>query len=232
MKRSKQSNAQANKIMSSGEWELMISRKRFRTLRADPEFHHILALARIINSIRFANAVMLPAFGEPGPDARRQCICGLFFVGALLYEGMMLVERMGKSCRERRSWQPFVKLLRDPTVAALRKMHLSPLRKHATFHSDEAAFAEYVNGLDAQNTRFVWGNGVESAHNYYELADTAAISTLVGLKESNPDYERKLGEIIGAVASLAREFIGSSDKLIAEILRGKPGTYFRTTRSA
>ena len=144
MKRRKQTAAQRRAIIKAGPWEMKIRKSRFKALRGDARFHHVIALARLMNSIRFANSALEEAFGKSGFSNRRQLLCSTFLLGALLWEGRELRNGIGKCLDGCVSWQDFRNLFNGSGVRDLFDKNLGRLRNKATFHVDADEIRNYV----------------------------------------------------------------------------------------
>ena len=121
--------------LKRGMWRLEIPPERLVALRDDESFRQILALGRLLNSLRFLQFAFLgmathrnpsilwfrlkqwlvsrlrsipSALLKRRPDrpaARRQRIVSFLFVAATLYEGFELLKRMGKNFRQKPAWE-------------------------------------------------------------------------------------------------------------------------------
>lgn len=116
-------------------WRLEIPPERLATLRDDESFHQILALGRLLNTLRFLQFSFLGIAGnqdpsslwfrlrqwldairravplrflKPSPErpaAMRQRITTFLLTAAALFEGLRLLQGMRQNFRERHAWQ-------------------------------------------------------------------------------------------------------------------------------
>lgn len=124
-----------SKPLRGVRWRLCIPPERFAALKTDESFRQILALGRLLNSLRFLEFAFLGVaahrdpslrrfrfqqwilarlrslpfgFLRPKPErpaAMRQRISAFLFIAATLYEGLRLIQNMAKNFRRRAAWQ-------------------------------------------------------------------------------------------------------------------------------
>ncbi len=90
-------------IPTDRDWRIDCCGARLDQLHADPMFHQLLALTRLMNALRFAQVALADANDLTGPAGARQQINGFFFISALLYEGVQLAQRMARHLRTHRA---------------------------------------------------------------------------------------------------------------------------------
>ncbi len=73
------------------QW-IICSQARYQELCRQPHFRQLVALTRLLNSLRFVRGAVVRFRGEGTPEAMRQRVNFTFFAGALLFEGMGLSE--------------------------------------------------------------------------------------------------------------------------------------------
>jgi hypothetical protein len=94
----------------------------------------------MLNSLRFLQCTFLGAADLKPPADVRQRFSAFFFMLAVIYEGLLLLKRMGKHFRGSKSWrQKIVPILRHRTSDKLFTASMDPLRNQAVFHFFEDA---------------------------------------------------------------------------------------------
>ena len=116
-------------------WTIEIDKARFDELKSDARFWQLVALSRAVNTLRFVQAALLAHPEESDSlQAKRTKFNSFFFTCALLFEVLLLVERMCKYFRLDPAFDPLHEILKDPNATELRNSNLSPLRNQLTFH--------------------------------------------------------------------------------------------------
>lgn len=214
-----------NRVMStsSGDqrWVVEIDATKFADLKKQERFWQLLALARAVNALRFVHAALLRHNDtEDSPDARRTRFNSFFFNCALLFEALLLVERLSKNFRDVPEFEALRDLLKDRTVIELRKSSLGPLRDRLAFHFDEAEIGAQLHNSDLA-PQFVAGEGTVNQGVYYEMADACAIGAFSGLQLNKPgvvEHEGQLGLQIGNATDVANRFVLAAENFLAAVL--------------
>jgi hypothetical protein len=189
----------------------------FATLRTDQRLWQVLALARLVNSLRFAHAA-LPASADDTPNAIRQRLSSFFLTASLLNEGIPLVQRLGKHFRHLKAYQErFQPILQDRDVEALLSGNLKPLRNEAVSHFLEGSLGPRLTDQDSHEA-FVIGLGRSQGQTYYQLADLLALRAFTGPTGTSDEFQRVRDDLVQRTTNLAVHFLSASDRLIGEAL--------------
>jgi hypothetical protein len=158
-------------------WVVEIDPAKFEELKQRESFWQLVALSRAVNALRFVHTALLRHDQqEDSLDARRTQFNSFFFNCALLFEALLLVERLSKHFRGLPNFEPLRNLLQDRSVVELRKSSLGPLRNRLAFHFDESEIGGQLRKTNMA-PQFVSGEGTINQGVYYELA-TPALSAL------------------------------------------------------
>lgn len=118
-------------------WNISCTKEEFENIKTDERFIGLLTLARVVNSLRFCQKAVLNAKGSSSPSSARTRINSFLFASSVLYEGFLLVEKLGKHYKDIDSFKDgFGYLLRDKSVRELRDLILKRGRNKFVFHYD------------------------------------------------------------------------------------------------
>lgn len=170
--------------------------------------------------MRFAISAMVPDANDISPTARRARINSFLFGSAILYEGLLLVERMNKQFGLNEVFsQGLHTLLKDPVARRLRKSHMGPVRNFAVFHYISAEFGKIVNSASVETCEFMVGQEKSGRESYFPFADVLAAGVLMGRSRDDEDFYDDLGSVMSETKDLATHFVDFSHKLILKCLR-------------
>jgi hypothetical protein len=204
--------------MGGGKWTIEIDKARFNKLKSNERFWQLVALSKAVNALRFVQSALLAHPEESDSlQAKRTKFNSFFFTCALLYEALLLVERMCKHFREVPAFAPLQAILKDRTATELRTANLNPLRNQLTFHFLENEVGAQLINNDVQ-PRFVTGEGETNAETYYELPDVCALGAFSGLQLNQPGAVEAFGELAKNVTDLAVRFNDAAETFIANVL--------------
>jgi hypothetical protein len=171
-----------------------------------------------VNAIAFVQLALLAhPEGSESPQARRTEFNSFFFTCALLYEALLLVERLAKHYQAVPAFGELRQLLKDRTATDLRNSSLSTLRNQLTFHFSESEIGKQLAITDI-DPRFLSSHGRTVADVYYELADACTMGAFAGFGLHEPGALEELGEMIDQTANLAERFRKAAEKFIASVL--------------
>jgi len=182
-----------NRNADSQIWTIEINQQRFEDLKTSDRFCQLVALARVVNALRFVQAPLLTSATKDTPEAHRTRYNSFFFTSALLFEGMLLVERLAKHFRDVPEFKTGLwPLLKDHAVTDLRKLNLKQIRNTLVFHFGE----DEVRAQLARSTniapRFTSGAGNANINVYHQLADLCALGSFLGQSLDSNDSLEKL----------------------------------------
>jgi len=192
--------------------------KHCEEIKLSEHFCAILALARIVNSIRFVLRAAIDSKDRDTPEASRQRINSFLYLGALLYEGIQAVKgEINKVLRHYSSFrQNFVPLFRDKEIESLCSFVLGPLRKKIVFHFDMNTISETLKNVDLRELTFAKSHSQGAGDVVYILADVIVVNYLLNLT-SNQD-SKKIEDLIEKVVSFSEKFCNAADEVISEVL--------------
>ncbi|MBZ5629658.1 MAG: hypothetical protein LAO06_12415 [Acidobacteriia bacterium] len=204
--------------MASKQWHIEINKARFNKLRTEERFWQLVALSRAVNALRFVQVALL---GHEHDDnslrATRTRYNSFFFNCALLYEALLLVERLGKNYRDFLEFEKLRQLLKDSVATELRNSSLARLRNQLTFHFLEGEIGAQLAKPDLV-PRFASGQGEANADVYYELGDACALGAFAGPSLEEPAaLEKRIAE----ATDLALRFMDSAEEFIVAVLKAE-----------
>ena len=204
-------------------WVVEIDAAKFADLKKKERFWQLVALARAVNALRFVHTALLRHEGEEDSlDARRTQFNSFFSNCALLFEALLLVERLNKNFRNVPEFEALRDLLKDRTVVGLRKSSLGPLRNRLAFHFDETEIGAQLHNSDLA-PQFASGEGTINKGVYYGMADACALGAFSGLQLDKPgvlEPDGPLGLQIGSATDIANRFILAAENFLAAVLFG------------
>jgi len=203
--------------MTDQEWCIKVPSGKFDALRGDERFRQVLALGRMLNSLRFLQFTFLGAADLRPPGDFRQRLNAFFFIVAVMYEGLLLLQRTGKHFRDKNSWQhKIMPILRDGTFDRLFTASMNPLRNQAVFHFSEDALKEPLAACDAKDFTIVARSGRGQKEVFYELSDRLALDLFIGNSVSTEEQTRRAITLMDQTLDILREIVEASESLIGE----------------
>jgi hypothetical protein len=190
----------------------------FSKCRTDKKFAYVVALARAANALNSAHSLMMNTAGKDTPAALRDRMNSYFFVSAILYESLKLIERMSPIYGKDKSFQDSLQtLLKDKTAQSLERMHLKAARRDAVFHYVPDRFAEALAKTPMTECVFVSSLGRKRGNVHYAFADYIAAEMMVGARLDNSEIVNGMME---KTLKLVTQFIEHFENFIADQLRG------------
>jgi len=199
-------------------WSIEIDKDRFDKLKTEERFWQLVALSRAVNALRFVHVALLGhATEDDSFSAQRARNNSFFFNCALLYEALLLVERLRKHYHEVPEFEGLHQLLRDRAATELRNSSLATLRNRLTFHFDESEIGERLGSTD-HAPHFASGDGNNNLNVYNELADACTLGAFLGSRLDEPDALAKLRARIQEATDLAVRFMDAAEDFIVAVL--------------
>jgi hypothetical protein len=203
-------------------WNISCTKEGFENIKTDERFIGLLTLARVVNSLRFCQKAVLNAKGSSSPSSARTRINSFLFASSVLYEGFLLVEKLGKHYKDIDSFKDgFGYLLRDKSVRELRDLILKRGRNKFVFHYDINIVKESLKRFELPNIIFASGYGTSTGEMYFSLVDEIAINYLLqpAENESNDSLNERFGNILKDPTNIIGEFAKSADLLMSDVLK-------------
>jgi hypothetical protein len=205
-------------------WKLTIEKEGFDKLRHNPEFMHILNLARVTNALNFCYKTLFDAGEAETPSGKRQLFYGMSFCNAVLYEGLDCARKLEDYFFDYESYKKgFEVLLNDPPTKQImtKGSPFDKIRNRVTYHFNPSIFEDVLTWAEFDSYVFGSGHSDKFGDIFYSLPEDLAINFLIGehkeMEEGKQIYEKMTGEII----SVMIRFVKSSEELIAEALLKK-----------
>jgi hypothetical protein len=202
------------------EWIFECDTAVFERIKSEANFQQVVALARAVNSLEFALSAIIADAQDHSSNASRSRINSFLFGSAILYEGLLLVERMNKEFGNNDIFeQGLHTLLKDPVARKLRSSHMGPARNSAVFHYDPEEFGEILSSASVDECQFMVGRENPARDIYFPFADTLAAELLMGRAAADEGFYEELGSVINETRKLAVRFIELSHRLIVRCLQ-------------
>lgn len=202
-------------------WDISCTKDTFDTLKTDERFLNLMTLARFFNALRFCQQPVIDARSSEKPSASRQSINSFLFASSVLYEGFLLVEKLGQYFKDLDSFKNgFAVLLRDKKIMTIRETTMKRMRNKFVFHFDRDVALEALKDFELQNYRFATGFGKASGELYYGLADEAVMNYLLQFQPNDTDGEltNRIRTMMKDITGLMGQFTEAAERLIAEVL--------------
>lgn len=201
-------------------WTIEIHQKRFELLKKSERFWQLVALARVVNALRFVQVPLMTSASKDTPEAHRTRYNSFFFTSALLFDGMLLVERLGKHFHGIPEFDTGLRpLLKDSVVTDLRKLNLNPIRNTLAFHFGEDEIGAQLAKSTSIAPRFTSGMGETNINVYHELPDLCALGAFLGASLDSDDSLEKFRARIIETTTLSNSFVNAAENLIVASLK-------------
>lgn len=199
-------------------WRIALDQDAYAALAGDDRFIHLIALARCVNALRFAQSALGPAQGDDSPLGIRTRLQSFFYTTALLFEGRKLAGWLAKQFRGQSGFADMAAILANREISALFAETLKPLRNGFVFHFDPDEVREALKRHGEDQPVFVLGQGRTTGQTYYQLADMIAVRSMIAPPQSENDRDDQYRTVLRSVANFAISFNSAADKLIAAAL--------------
>lgn len=204
-------------------YHIACSKEKFDVLKTDERFLGLLTLARVVNALRFCQKAGINAKDTFGPAGARSRINSALYASSVLYEGFLVVEKLGRYFKDLDSFKTgFGALLGDKTVRSFRETALKRMRNKFVFHFDPDVARESFDHFELPEYKFASGIGKASGEMYFGLADEAVMNYLLqpAENESNESLKGRYEKILQDNTQLMGRFTESAERLIADVLDG------------
>lgn len=113
-------------LQDSTQWNIETDTAHFDKLKTQESFWQLVTLARSVNALRFVHVALLDHKDDGDTTrANRTRFNSFFFNCALLYEALLLLERLPKHYRNVPSFEKLHEILKDPVATELRSWFVS-----------------------------------------------------------------------------------------------------------
>lgn len=208
-----------NPIGENTEWRITLDKSHWERLRANPEFHEIVRLGRIINSLRFAQVALFGQMETPNtPTKVRQRYGSFLYSAALLHEGLKVTRRLGRFFKDSEEFKKgFGVIHANKELMAFNDTVLARARNEMVFHIDDDVVPTSLATLELDEWNLVRGLGNENGGNHCELSDMVLMHYLVGAPSDGATIRAKFEEAMTTTIRLQLLFADAGDGLIGEI---------------
>jgi|GEM_PF-4037431 len=203
------------RIGQSSDWVAVLTAKAILTAKQDARFSLVLALGRVTNTLTLARLPIQRPLRWQSPRIRRERQAALLYAGAVLFEGMRLVEGLARHYCKHAKWATtFKPLLADPTVRSLRTEFLRPLRNKGVFHFDADLFADALTRVPAEEIIIASGRGFTVRDLYIDASDDLILLSLLG-SPARGQHEARLEQFIVGTMDLYARFTRAATAFLA-----------------
>lgn len=218
--------------MKKEAWDISCTKSNFDKIKSDETFLGLLSLARFVNALRFCQRAALDAKSANSPSNTRSTINSFLFTSSVLYEGLLLIERLSKTYKDNKAFKSgFTKLLRDRNVQSLRDTVLKRARNKFVFHFDKDVANEALENFDVPTINFASAIGKASGEMYFGLADELSINYLLQPNEgeTNESLTKRYIDIVQDTTKLMGNFVIYTESFMADVLKEKGFTVTRNS---
>jgi hypothetical protein len=208
--------------MENTPYDISCSKSIFDVVKTDERFLGLLTLARFVNALRFCQKAGIDGKESTGYAGARSTINSFLFSASILYEGFLLVEKLGKNFRDLDSFKSgFGVLLRDKKVRTLRKSVLTRMRNKFVFHFDQEVAKESLKNFELPEYKFASGVGKAAGEMVFVLADEAVLNYLLQPTPSEPDeiLAKRYKEILQDTIDVMGKFLDAAERLMGDVLK-------------
>jgi hypothetical protein len=203
-------------------WTISLPKDKFDEIKKDLAFCSVTALARAVNAIHFVQSPLLTSENDDTPAGMRTRYNSLLFTCALFAEATLLVQKMHKHFKQEAAFQEIVRITASKEAQAVLNTNLFKLRNRLVFHFGIDEIENQLGTLNLENPIFVSGLGSTKYQTYLEMADIAALRTLLG-NEFPKDIE-KVRPIIKLVVELTVKFLTAAENFMVAVLKERNWT--------
>lgn len=168
----------------------------------------IITVAKIINSMRYAQVALISG-KEKNPEDVRQQTNSIFYFCALFYEGIMAVRNFGQYFPESKVYEnEFKEFFRNNELHEFEEKVLKEFRNTLAFHFDIDKVRRQLTVITPDSdVVFAQVQSDNAGSVFYVLADKLTLASII------PDTDKS-----GRLVKFSEKFIGAADNLIAETL--------------
>ncbi len=201
-------------------WFIGASPSDIDRLRDDPAFAEVLTLGRVANLLRATMAGGIESGPRAGTAAERQRTAMFLLLTGLLSEALPLLERTGQYFRGLHAHQEHVRpILSDPTIIALRKSFLTPLRNQAVFHNDAEVSRRGLSLIYSPIAQdLARGTTTALMDTYHPFADLIALSYILDVGGGADNPAAWLASHVQVCLQLGGRIVIAIDALVGEAL--------------
>jgi hypothetical protein len=189
-------------------WQLSCRPETFEQCKTREGFSEVVSLARCVNTLTSFYSALSRVTGEEARDVRDR-MHFYFFTASILYEGLLLVQKMNKPFKNDTAFQKILRpILKDSIAQKIEQDHLKNVRHGAVFHFLPEYFRDVLRDQPSGTCVFLKSNGTFNRDIHYEFADYLALKILAGEKVIRlATLLAEIEGLNGRFAEAATEFI-------------------------
>ncbi|MGC1436855.1 MAG: hypothetical protein WA847_13255 [Terriglobales bacterium] len=209
----KGSEMRGEDVTTTTNWRWVTDDANFARLKADKVFWFVIALARVVNALRFVQMPLLDSEGKDSPSAVRARLNSFFFGCSLFYEASLFVQGLPGPYRTMAEFQSMAAIINGKDARNLRDSNLDNLRNKLVFHFDVEEIGKRVQTL--QHPVFLTATGKANSEVYYEIADAC---TFVAFKEVSATTDPGSRDLVERVTDVILAFVDAAELFIKAYL--------------
>jgi hypothetical protein len=195
-------------VTSTTNWRCVTDDANFERLKADKGFWSVVALARVVNALRFVQMPLLDNEGKDSPSAVRARFNSFFFGCSLFYEASLFVQNLPGPHRSMPEFQAMAGIINSKDARTLRDSNLDNLRNKLVFHFNMEEIGKHLQKLKLPV--FLIATGTTNGEVYYEIADACAVEAF---KEPTTT-EQDLDDLVARATSVTLNFVNAAELFI------------------
>ncbi len=202
-------------------YSLVIPKDTFGIIRNDRTFIEVLKLARIVNSLQFVIRAYKDHPTTGTPLGLRQGFNAFLYCGALLTEGIKIVQEANGRFKDFDMYARLTELLGTNRLITFEDSKvLYTIRNKIVFHFDTEVFKESLRNVPFGDVVFARSHTTRDEDIDYCLGDELVFRYLYQkyAKGWNASDEEII-ELIEEVISLSHQFIQAANSLIVEVMK-------------
>jgi hypothetical protein len=200
-------------VTSTTNWKCVTDITNFERLKTDKAFWSVVALARIVNALRFVQMPLVDNEGKDSPSAVRARFNSFFFNCSLFYEASLFVQNLPGPHRTMPEFQSMAEIINTKDARALRDSNLDNLRNKLVFHFDLDEIGKHIQKL--QHPVFLTATGTTNGEVYYEIADACAVEAF---KEPPATSDQDLNDLVAQATKVTLDFVNAAELFIKAYL--------------
>jgi hypothetical protein len=200
-------------VTPTTNWKCVTDDANFERLKADKAFWSVIALARVVNTLRFVQMPLVDNEGKDSPSAVRARFNSFFFNCSLFYEASLFVQSLPGPHRTMPEFQSMAAIINTKDARALRDSNLGNLRNKLVFHFDVDEIGKHIQKL--QHPVFLTAVGTTNGEVYYEIADACAVEAFKDLQATR---SQDLNDLVALATKVTLDFVNAAELFIKAYL--------------
>ncbi len=210
-------------------YSLVIPKDTLKNIRDDKTFIEVLKLARIVNSLQFVIRAYKDHPADDTPLGLRQGFNAFLYCGALLTEGIKIVQESNGRFKKFQTFRLLHDLFDTNRLITFEDSKvLYTIRNKIVFHFDAEVFRDSLRNVPFGEVVFARSHTIRDEDIDYCLGDELVFSYLYQTytKDWNASDD-EIVELIEELISLAHQFIQAANSLIVDVVKTRGWVEFR-----